>query len=240
MEPEEYLDVVVTEWLPLHWRDARYGRVLRALADRFVEQHHDPWLRDVLAANQSEAMVRGLTALGAALEGNLKDETERALESSAEAARELRGAANEAGALRADLEQTYALQSAVRTAECRQLGIALQRKTSQMGYRWIDGQAYLAAGTCSSEKGDSGGAYHDLTRALEIGRDSRYQNLELRAAGILAGAQMQAGNMLATWDRSREGLERFWSGTFPAFAPTRSISTWFAPPNALHCGRRPM
>jgi CHAT domain-containing protein/tetratricopeptide (TPR) repeat protein len=215
VEPEEYLDVAVTDWLPLRWEDARYERVLSALADRFVEQHHDPWLRDVLAAKRSEGMVTGLKALAAAVDANLKDETEPALEKSGEAARELRAAGNGAGALRADFEQSYALQRTVRSAACRQHAAALQLTAARMGYRWIDGQAQLAAGTCRSQMGDSGGAYQDLTRALEIGRSSGYRNLELRAEGILAGAQVQAGNMLATWSRGREGLKLFWSGPFP-------------------------
>ncbi len=215
VEPEEYLDVAVTDWLPLRREDARYERVLSALADRFIEQHHDPWLRDVLAAKRSEGMVTGLKALAAAVEANLKDETERALEKSGEAGRELRGAGNGAGALRADFEQSYALQRSVRSAACRQHATALQLAAARMGYRWIDGQALLTAGTCRSQMGDSGGAYQDLTRGLEIGRSSGYRNLELRAAGILAGAQVQAGNMLATWSRGREGLKLFWSGPFP-------------------------
>ena len=215
VEPEEYLDVAVTDWIPRRWEDARYERVLGALANRFVEQHHDPWLRDVLAAKRSEGMVTGLKSLAAALEANLKDETDRALEKSVEAGRELRAAGNEAGALRADFEQSYALQRTVSSGECLQHATAVKHTAARLGYRWIDGHAQLGAGTCRSQRGDSGGAYQDLTGALETGRRSGYPNLELRAAGILAGAQVQAGNMLATWSRSREGLKLFWSGPFP-------------------------
>lgn len=215
VEPEEYLDVAVTEWLPLRWEEARYERVLAALADRFVEQHDDRWLRDVLTAKRSERMISGLKALAASVDSNLKDETEQALKNSEEAARALREAGNEAAALRADFEQSYALQRAVRSAECLQHATAVHRTATRMGFRWIDGQAQLTAGTCLSQMGDSGGAYHDLTRALQEGRNSGYKNLELRATGILAGAQIQAGNMLATWSHGREGLRLFWSGPFP-------------------------
>jgi tetratricopeptide (TPR) repeat protein len=215
VEPEEYLDLAVTEWLPLRWEDTRYERVLTVLAGRFVEQHHDQWLRDVLAARRSEGMATGLKALAVAAEANLKDETDLALEKSAEAARELRAEGNAAGALRADFEQSYALQRAVRSTRCQQLAMAVQFTAVTIGYHWIDGQARLAVGTCRSQKGDSGGAYQDLTGALEIGRNFGYRNLELRAAGILAGAQIQAGNMLATWSRGRESLKLFWSGPFP-------------------------
>jgi CHAT domain-containing protein len=94
--------------------------------------------------------------------------------------------------------------------------MALQLTAARMRYRWIEGQALVSAGTCRNQMGDSGGAFQDLTRALEIGRNSGYRNLELRAAGILGGIQIQVGNMLVTWSRGRESLQLFWRGTFPS------------------------
>jgi CHAT domain-containing protein len=45
-------------------------------------------------------------------------------------------------------------------------------------------------------------------------RSAGYRDLELRSAGILANAQTAAGNLLAAWNLGREGLSKYWSGSF--------------------------
>src|SRR5216684_416680 len=212
VEPESYLDVAVVEWLTRRWEDAKYERALVALATRFETRHKDRWLRDVLASRRSEKLVAGLATLSEAVRANLADESDRALEKSSVAAEKLRAAGSEAGALRAEFEQTYALHRALRPAECLAKVVALKRKTVTMSYPWILGQAFLEEGTCLGLQGDSGGAYREMARALTEIRQAGYRDLELRAAGILSGEQTKAGNLLDAWNLSRTALATFWAG----------------------------
>ena len=53
VEPESYLDMAVTKWLPRRWECAECERALEALAVRFEDRHHDLWLRDMLASGRS-------------------------------------------------------------------------------------------------------------------------------------------------------------------------------------------
>ncbi|SPE35325.1 conserved hypothetical protein [Candidatus Sulfopaludibacter sp. SbA6] len=216
MEPESYLDVAVTEWLPRRWDSGKYERVLSALAAGFEQRHGDRWLRDVLAARRSERLAAGLAALAEAARANLADESDRALAKAGVAADELRAGGSRAGALRAKFEQTYALHRSVRSAaECVEKAVALEREAEAMKYSWILGQAILEQGNCRSLLGDSGVAHRDMARALVLVRNAGYRDLELRAAGILANAQTSAGNLLAAWNLGREGLAKYWSGSYP-------------------------
>jgi CHAT domain-containing protein/tetratricopeptide (TPR) repeat protein len=215
VEPEEYLDVAVTEWLPRRWEDPRYERVLTGLANRFVEQHHDPWLRDVLAAKRSEAMERGLKALAEAVKANLSDESNDALSHSADAGRKSRSI-SPAAALRADFERNYALRRALRMTKCPPDLLTLEHEATRMSYTWIAGQAVIEATTCRGQTGDSGAALREMNRALDLAHKSGYPRLELRAVGMLGAAQADSGNMLPVWQHGVAALGRFWNGPFPS------------------------
>ncbi len=214
MEPESYLDVALTKWLPRRWESGSYERALDALAVLFEERHGDRWLLDVLAAKRSDGMAAGLAALAEAVRANLSDESDRALEKAGEAVRSLRAAGDDAGALRAELEEVYALERALRPAECLERTAALVRKAEAKDYSWILGQTFLESGTCRGQDGDWGAAHHDRELALGEIRRAGYQDLELRAAGILSGAQTVAGNLLVAWNIGRKGLATYWSGPY--------------------------
>jgi len=216
VEAESYLDVVVTKWLPGRWESANYDRALHALATRFEERHHDRWLLDVLAVKRSEKLVAGLAALAEAVQANLADESDEARKRSAEAADQLRAAGSQSGALRAEFEQTYALHRSLQfAAQCLEKAIVVERQSEAMEYPWMYGQALIEQGICRGQQGNSGAAHRDMARANELARHAGYQDLELRAAGILAGEQTQNGNLLAAWNLGRQGLANYWGGTYP-------------------------
>jgi CHAT domain-containing protein len=215
VEPESYLDVAVTSWLPHRWENANSEAALHALAALFEDRHHDRWLRDLLASPRSEELVRGQAALAEAVKANLADESDLALRKSAEAANGLRSEGNRAGVLRAEFEQIYAIHRSVESAaECVEKAEALEREAKAVQYSWILGQSILEQGNCRAQLGDSGLAHRDMTRALALARSAGYHDLELRSAGILTNVQTAAGNLLAAWNLGREWLSKYWSGSF--------------------------
>jgi CHAT domain-containing protein len=208
VEPESYLDMAVTKWLPRR-DEAQYAQALAALANGFEERHHDPWLRDVLAVKRSE----GLQALADAAQANLADESDTALAKSVEAAKELRKSGNEAGALRADFERTWALRRGVRSgAECVDSAMAEERQAERRNYFWIQTQAVLEQGNCLLNRGDSGAAQKDMARGRALARNAGYPDLELRAEGLLAG-MTTGSDLLLAWTLGRAGLARYWHGS---------------------------
>jgi CHAT domain-containing protein len=215
VEPEDYLNVALTEWLPRRWDDANYDRALGVLAVRFVEQHGDRWLQDVLAAKRSEGLAVGLSTLAESVEANGADDPDRGLEEATAAAPQLRAAGSEAAALQADFEGTYARHRSMQSAaECVEKAVALEQQTKLRKYLWIRAQAILEQGNCRSLLGDSGPAHRDLARALELIREIGYRDLELRASGILANAQTFDGNLKGTWNIGRTVLAKYWTGPY--------------------------
>jgi CHAT domain-containing protein len=213
VEPESYLDMAVTKWLPRRWENGGYERALEALASRLEERHGDRWLHDVLTAKRSDRLAAGLAGLAEAASANLADESDRALAKSSEAADELQAAGNQAGALRARFEQTYALHRSLQSARhCLEVGAAVERQAEAMAYPWIRGQAILEQGNCGLNLGDSGEGQRDFTRALALVRSAGYSDLELRAEGLLAAVGTTGGNLLVAWSLGREGLAEYWSG----------------------------
>jgi CHAT domain-containing protein/predicted Zn-dependent protease len=216
VEPENYLDVAVIEWLPRRRSESdQYGRALRALAVRFEEQHGDLWLRDMLASKPGSRLTQGLVTLSEAVRANRADESDRASAKSAEAAGQLRAAGSRAGVLCAEYEHVYVSNRTARAAHrCAEKASALEREAAMLRYSRIAGQALLEQGNCRSLVGDFGAAQSAYTGALEYSRRAGYPDLELRAAGILVEVQTLAGNLLAAWTDSRIGLEKYWSGSY--------------------------
>ena len=112
MEPENYLDMIMTEWLPRQQVSEKYASALRELAQRFEQRHGDPWLSEALAAKPSQRRTEGLAALSEAVQANLTDDTDRALTRSHDAIGLLQRAGDSTGAVRAGLEEVYALYNA--------------------------------------------------------------------------------------------------------------------------------
>ena len=215
VEPENYLELAVTQWLPRTPECAECRRVLDAMAVRFEEWHGDRWLRDVLAAKPGATLTAGLHALSEAARANLADLSGPALAKAVEAADLLRAAGSPAGRLRAEFEQTYALHRSVRSAaDCLRRATALEHEAGTARYPWILTQAVLEEGNCRSLLGDFGAAHSDMERALVLARRSGYRDLELRAVSVLTEARTGAGNLLTAWEVGREGLAKYWTGAY--------------------------
>ena len=217
IEPEAYLGIAVSEWLPHRSEGANYERVLTTLAERFVQKHRDSWLRDVLGSQRTGGGDRGLAALAAAIQANSADDSEAALRKAAEATRELQSTGNAAAALRADYEQSYALHRTVQSAaECVPKAAAVERRASASLYAWLAAAAALEQGNCRSLTGESGQAFSDMTRAREAAHRAGYDRLEFQAACVLWEMQADNGNLLAVWNFGRDALVQYWSGAYSA------------------------
>jgi CHAT domain-containing protein len=243
VEPEDYLDVAAIRWLP-HRSDPASEQALQALALLFGNRHGDRWLRDALAARRSEELARGWEILAAAATANREGQAGIAKDKAAEASRMLRAAGDSAGALQAEAEHVYALSRSFEAPECLERALALEPAAGAAGYAWISAQVRLELGQCRIGSGESGDGYEDMKKALSMAKAAGYRVLELRAEALLAGEHTSAGNLLAAWDRGREGLVRFWDGTYPSvraqqlYVNLRQASARLDLPNAAYAFAR--
>jgi CHAT domain-containing protein/cytochrome c-type biogenesis protein CcmH/NrfG len=223
---EEYLHEAVRSWLPQAFPEARASannnadpqawRALFFLADLTSRQHGDRWLADLLRGSSAPHFPRATTALARAVKANDAGEYDVSRQQAELAERLFRASGNIAGALRAEFEQSFAAQMTRRSEACRGEATAALAESEKYSYTWLQIQLGLEKGDCSGLMGDLGVDESAARRAMERARKSGYWALYLRALGFVAGDQRETGDTSEGWRLVSTGLDRYWSGQFPA------------------------
>lgn len=216
---EQYLNVAVTRLLPEYYSDAPdngTGRALRALARALVIRHGDPWLQDVLTTPRTRTAADAFAALGKASEAGQAADTVASGELARTAGMLFRSASSKPGALRARLEQVFALQMRSRYAECASVSKPLREAVRRSNYPWIYAQALLEEGVCElwDHNFERGGACFD--EALRVADAAHYGLLGLRVLGLQAiRQQVFVGSTAKAWGANALGLSIYWTGSYP-------------------------
>ena len=219
---EEYLNNAVSTWLPQAYperagdADPAARPALFFLADLTRQQHGDLWLSDLLRGSSSENFPPAVAALARAVRANEKGEYDAASAQSVRAQRLFRASGNTAGMLRSQFEQTFAAQMTRRSEACRRQAIAALAESGKYSYPWLHSQLGLEQSVCSVLMGDIGTAEKAARRAMDLTQKSNYGVLYLRALGFVAEARFFTGDEPGAWQLVSAGLERYWSGQFPA------------------------
>jgi CHAT domain-containing protein len=223
---EEYLIEAVRSWLPQAFpetgaegtvnADAGARRALFLLADLTSRQHGDRWLADLLAGSSSPNFPRAVNALAGAVRANLAGDYGVFFEQAKLAEELFRASGNAAGGLRAQFDQAFAEQMTRHGEACRRQASAALMQSEKFSYPWLQVQLGLEEGVCSGLMSDLGHNEIAVRRAMDRARKSGYEVVYLRALGFLAGVQSETGNVPEGWRLVSTGLNRYWSGQFPA------------------------
>jgi hypothetical protein len=186
------------------------------LADLTSQQHGDRRLADLLHGSSVPRFPQAISALARAVKANNAGES-RVSRQQADLAEQLfRASGNTAGVLRAQFEQTFAAQIDRHGKECRRKATAALMESERYSYPWLQIQLGLEKGTCSGLMGDLGVDESAARRAMHRAEQSGYGALYLRALGFLAGDEGEIGDASEGWRLASAGLDRYWSGQFPA------------------------
>ena len=221
---EEYLHVAVAEWLPKAYPVGTPGGVdaddfraaLRVVADATAQNHRDSWLGDLLASSSSPSFAAAVTELSAALKANDTGDNVAAREYASAAARLFRSAADDAGALWAQVEYLFASHDAQEGTECMRAAQGLDQQLESRPYSWLKTQFLLEQGTCFWFMGDLGKTKQSYERAQREAQASDYRVIFLRTQDHLSGLGNEAGDFEASSATTRSALDLFWSGHYPA------------------------
>jgi CHAT domain-containing protein len=159
---------------------------------------------------------QAVAALAHAIQANETGEYDTSRRQAAFAVRLFRASGNTAGVLRAQFEQVFSAQISRRSEECRRQSAAALTESERYPYPWLQVQLGLEAGVCSGLMGDLGTDERAARRAMEQAQQSGYEALYLRALNFAAGDKLGVGDQSGAWNLVRRGLERYWSGQFPA------------------------
>jgi CHAT domain-containing protein/cytochrome c-type biogenesis protein CcmH/NrfG len=219
---EQYLDAALQSWLPEAYpetssaADPHARQALFFLADLTSQQHKDRWLSDLLSGSSAPAFPQAAASLSRAARANQTGDFGVSRQEAVRAEQLFRVSGNEAGVLRAQFEQIYALQVIRQSETCRRQAIATLAESEKYPYRWLQIQLGLEKGVCSSLMGDSGTYGPTARRAMEQAQDSGYASVYLRALYFAAEDQSDTGNRQSSGKLLSAGLERYWSGQSPA------------------------
>ena len=220
---EDYLHLAIGEWLPQAFpedsravsKDFGARRSLRFLAELTAEQHGDLWLGDFLAGSSAPTFSSGVQALALAIKANEAGDYVKAKSSAARAEQLFASGSNTAGVLRARLENIYALHLSHEGISCLSAVSASADEIAEHPFPWMHIRFHLEESSCLALMSNLGNALRVVDAALKEAQEHRYGASSLRALGFASDDFSQTGNLNEAWNRAHEGLEKFWSGTYP-------------------------
>ncbi|HEX9110291.1 MAG TPA: CHAT domain-containing protein [Terriglobales bacterium] len=219
---EQYLDAALQEWLPEAYpetnaaADPHARQALFFLADLTSQQHKDHWLADLLNGSSAPAFAQAVASLAGAARANQSGDFDVSRKEAVRAEQLFRASRNQAGVLRAQFERIFALQIIRQSESCRRQASAALTESEKYSFLWLHIQLGLEEGVCSGLMGDIGTYEKATRRAMERAQQNGYGALYLRALGFAARDEFDAGEQAGAWKLAGAGLERYWSGRFPA------------------------
>ena len=219
---EEYLHDAVRNWLPEAFPEKGSQanpdalRALFFLAELTKQKHSDRWLADLLGGSSAPRFPQAVATLARANQTDETDDFDVAHQQANLAENLFRASGNTAGALRAELEELFEAQMSHRAKECRLRAIAGEAESKRYSYAWLQIQMGLEESVCSVFGGDVGAFEKAARRAQDRALQANYSVLYLRALGFVADSKFDSGDLPSAWKIVFTGLERYWSGQFPA------------------------
>jgi CHAT domain-containing protein/tetratricopeptide (TPR) repeat protein len=222
-----YQTMVIEEWMPQlmsgHILDGKtrdsLESALSLLAEDFRTRHNDSWLGDFLAARSPDSFM-AVGSLAAALNASSKGDQEQAIQLSKVAEMEFTQERNEPGRIRARFERIYASHLAAHGELCHRDAVELLDVLKGRNYAWIETQTQLEAAACAQQISRIDESIARSRQALELARNAKYGNLELRATMFSVDPlpdPIERANSLI------EALSLYWNGHYE---PMRGYSLY--------------
>jgi CHAT domain-containing protein/tetratricopeptide (TPR) repeat protein len=221
---ESYVRLAITDWLttayPVDQRQTIESVSVRsaliALAKTSSLEHEDTWFADLLSGSSEDGFASAVASLSSAVKANERADTVAAQNGASRAIRLFSlGSGNQAGILRARLEYLFASNIAQDGTKCLKAASMIDKSTKKPSYRWLEVQVQIEEGSCFWLQENLGAAKTAYSVAAKKAADSNYKTIYLRAqdhASMVAGA---SGDYQAGWHLALEGLQEFWSGSYP-------------------------
>lgn len=222
---EQYLDLASEKWLSALAKDLRrgksiqespYGRALQTFAQLWKTRHGDAWLSDLLKSASAPSFPDAAEVLSRAVAAASKGDPSLARHEADRAVRLFERLPNQAGVLRARLEGVYALQRSLEDEKCMRSARSLGTKLEGVSYGWIQAKLFLEESACLASSARIQDAEQTVLRAEKIATQREFEVLYLRGLSFASDFAADKGDRALSWKEAQAGLERFWSGSFPA------------------------
>jgi CHAT domain-containing protein len=222
---ESFLNIAVSRWLPHVVAEAKSEttserRATESVAQVAAMQHQDQWLNAVLAGMNIGRTdnAGGLSSLAEAIDASKLGNYSNATKAAQFAALKFQKSGLTAGLFRADFEGIYASQLLQQGQNCyARSGLLLQQLRGK-SYYWLETQAEIERAICANMTSRMSEAKQEAQRALHLATEHKYGALYLRAVSLAAVLEWTTGNFDAATALANSGLDKYWSGRYPAMA----------------------
>jgi tetratricopeptide (TPR) repeat protein len=221
---EEYLEIATTRWLhdfaddlrsPRYSSESRSNQALQLLSRIFESHHGDHTLHDLLASFRNTDFPKAADLLSESISSDLRGDPVAAYEQAGRASELFEALGNKAGALRAKVEAVYALQRTLKSSQCLDAARFLERDLDVHAYPWMQARTLLEKGSCAAITTGFDDAQRAAIRAGEIATNAGFESLVLRSLSLRSDIAQDKGDSGLCWQVDRQGLDRYWSGSFP-------------------------
>ena len=218
---ESYAATALSQWLadayPTVASDSSEASAARAaltkLAALSVDRHSDHWWADLLTESSSPLFPQAVKYLASAADANESGATQTAHKSAGLAIQYFRHSGNEAGILRARLEDLYAFNIDQDADQCAHL-LRSSQYPPKVKYRWLEIESLIQQGNCLWLQENLGGALVAYSSAADKAKEGHYRAVLLGAQDHWSMAAGASGNYADAWRVAAEGLKQFWDGNF--------------------------
>ena len=220
---EAYTTAALLEWVPAAYpvdvserpttRSARLA--LASLARLALDRHADGWWTDLLRSSASPHFPQALAYLSSAIEANESGDSSAAHRDATLAMDLFRSIGpNDAGILRASVEDLYAFNIEQDAEKCAHAMRPLRQSPKWQRYRWLGTEFHIQEGNCRWLQEDLGRARDAYSQAESDARNANYRAIQLGAQDHWSMAAGAGGDYAGAWRKATQGLQQFWEGDF--------------------------
>jgi CHAT domain-containing protein/cytochrome c-type biogenesis protein CcmH/NrfG len=230
---ETYYQAALSQWIVFAYpttlpesSDASTARIaLKNLATISLSRHSDHWWSDLLRDSSSFPVPQALNALSAAINANETGATEVTHKDVELAIKYFISAGgNDAGILRAQLEDLYAANIEQDAEKCARLLKPLAHANRLRAYPWLAIEMHIQEGNCRWIQERLADALRAYSSGASEAAAVRYATIRLGAQDHWSMAAGASGNETLAWKLATDGLKQFWNGTF---ADVRGYNFYF-------------
>jgi tetratricopeptide (TPR) repeat protein len=192
--------------------------LLSALAASLVQNHHDPWLQQLLpdfAHPTASRFISAVRSLAAAIQADNAGDHRLGLRNAQAATGGFARMGNTAGAARSHLEVAYAAQRLGKTHTCSLAARALLPVHPE--FVWIHIGAITEAAICDEDPGAASRLGPLYQSAASLATAHQYQLLAMRVQNQMSGSALEAGDIDSVWRISLHTMRHFDAGDYPPF-----------------------
>lgn len=204
---ETTLDDATARLLPL-WSDSPEARAaIQRTAALGLQNHHDRWLTDWIAAPHTPASLAADRLLAQALSAARTGDADASLANAHQAVLAYTHAHHRPGLLRAQVAEAYSLQRLGHNKDCLNEIHQVINTPTLDGYAWLRTQALIEDGNCVFSTGDIDHDQGSIDQAILLSDRAQLPLLNVRARLCNAELAHREGLNILMWVHSTQALQ---------------------------------